>query len=66
VFDWPTNGKLEVSGLTNKVKKAYMLADKKRAKLPVNRQSKDKVVISVPSKAPNPINTVIVLQIEKK
>jgi len=66
VFDWPTNGRLEVSGLENKVKKAYLLADKKRAKLPVRRQGRDKVVITVPSRATDPVNTVIVLEINNK
>ncbi len=66
VFDWPTNGKLEVSGLINKVKKAYLLADKKRAKLPVTSTSKDKIVITVPSEAPDSVNTVIVLEIKNK
>jgi alpha-L-fucosidase len=66
VFDWPTNGKLEVPGLKSKVKKAYLLADKKRVKLPVRRQSKEKIVITAPSKAPDPVNTVIVLEIENK
>ncbi|MHC4206651.1 MAG: alpha-L-fucosidase, partial [Planctomycetota bacterium] len=66
VFDWPANGKLEVSGIKNKVKKAYLLADKERAKLPVEKQSGQKIIISVPSKAADPIDTVIVLQIENK
>jgi alpha-L-fucosidase len=66
VFDWPANGKLEVSGIKNKVKKAYLLTDKKQAKLSVTSTGAEKIVISVPSKAADPINTVIVLQIEKK
>ena len=66
VFDWPTDGKLEVSGLENKIKKACLLADKKRAKLPVTREAENKVVISVPIEAPDPINTVIVLEIKGK
>ena len=66
VFDWPANGKLEVAGLKNKIKKAYLLADKKRAKLLVTRESKEKVVITVPSKAVDPVNTVIVLEINNK
>ena len=66
VFDWPTNGKLVVSGLKNKVNKAYLLADKKQAKLLVTHESKEKVVITVPSKAADPVNTVIVLEIENK
>ena len=64
VFDWPTNGKLEVSGFKNKVKKAYLLADKKRATLSVRREDQDKVVFSVPSEAPDPINTVVVVEIK--
>jgi alpha-L-fucosidase len=66
VFDWPTNGKLEVPGLKNKVKKAYLLADEKRAKLLLTRTSAEKVVITVPSKAADPVNTVIVLEINNK
>jgi alpha-L-fucosidase len=66
VFDWPTNGKLEVPGLKNKVKKAYLLADKKRSELLVTHESREKIVITVPSKAPDPVNTVIVLQINYK
>ena len=66
VFDWPANGRLEVSGLKSKIKKAYLLADEKRAKLPLESQSDGKVVITVPSKAPDPVDTVIVLQINKK
>jgi len=64
VFDWPTNGRLEVSGLNNKVKKAYLLADKKRSKLSVRRESEDKLIISVPGEAPDAINTVVVLEIK--
>jgi len=63
VFDWPANGKLEVPGLKDHVRKAYLLADKKRAKLPVTR-SGDTLVVTVPEKAPDRINTVIVLEIK--
>jgi len=65
VFDWPANGKLEVSGIKNKVKKAYLLSDKKKAKLPIERQNNEKIVITVPSKAVDPVDTVIVLEIKK-
>ncbi|MHC4119353.1 MAG: alpha-L-fucosidase [Planctomycetota bacterium] len=64
VFDWPANGKLEVSGVEGKVGKAYLLA-KKRAKLRVTREG-DRVVIAVPDKAPDPINTIVVLNIKNK
>jgi len=64
VFDWPANGKLEVPGLKDQVRKAYLLADKKRAKLPVMRGGEDTVVVTVPEKAPDRINTVVVLEIK--
>jgi alpha-L-fucosidase len=66
VFDWPANGKLEVAGLKNEVQKAYLLADKKEAKLPVEPQGNEKVIVTVPSKAPDSVDTVIVLQINSK
>ena len=64
VFDWPANGKLEVPGLKDQVRKAYLLADKKRATLPVTRGGEDTVVVTVPEKSPDRINTVVVLEIK--
>ena len=66
VFDWPTNGSLEVTGLNKGIKKAYLLSDKRRAKLQIRRKTKDKIVIKVPRKAPDEINTVVVLEINDK
>ena len=66
VFDWPTNGRLEVPGLKNQVNKAYLLADKKRTKLSVRRELKDKIVVRIPREAPDAINTVVVLEIKDK
>jgi alpha-L-fucosidase len=65
VFDWPKDGRLQVPWLRSEVKKAYLLADKKRRTLPVDRLSVDQLVIGVPEKAPDAINTVVVLEIEK-
>ena len=62
VFDWPKNGKLEIPSLRNEVKKAYLLADKKR-ELAVTREDKNKVVIGLPDNAPDAIDTVVVLEI---
>jgi alpha-L-fucosidase len=64
VFDWPANGKLEVPGLKDQVRNAYLLADKKRAKLPVMRGGEDTVMVTVPEKVPDRINTVVVLEIK--
>jgi alpha-L-fucosidase len=66
VFDWPTNLKLEVPGLKNKVNKAYLLADKKRTKLTVRRELKDKIAVRIPREAPDAVNTVVVLEITDK
>jgi len=61
VFDWPSNGKLEVPGLKDQVRKAYLLADKKHARLPLTR-SENGVVVAVPANAPDTINSVVVLE----
>jgi alpha-L-fucosidase len=66
VFDWPTNGKLEVPGLKDEVRKAYLLADKKRARLAVARDDEDRIVVTVPGEAPDKIDTVVVLEIKNK
>jgi hypothetical protein len=62
VFDWPTNGKLEVTGLKNEVRKAYLLADPKQGKLKVSCEE-DGVVVSVPGSVVDPIDSVVVLEI---
>jgi alpha-L-fucosidase len=62
VFDWPGNGKLRVPGVKNEVKKAYLLAKKKDGKLTVERAG-DELIISVPSEAPDAINSIVVLEI---
>jgi alpha-L-fucosidase len=65
VFDWPKDGRLEVPGLKNKVGKVYLLADEERRSLPVNRLDENRLAVSVPEKAPDAIDTVVVLEIEK-
>jgi len=65
VFDWPEDGKLLVPNLRNKVKKAYLLADKECSELAVKRKGKGKI-ITIPKAAPDKINTVIVLEIKGK
>lgn len=61
VFDWPRKI-LEVPGLKNAVKEAYLLGDTGKSPLPVARQDDD-VLIRLPEKAPDTIDTVIVLKI---
>ena len=64
VFDWPQDSKIILPGLVNKTGKAWLLAESK-TKLKAKRVEGD-VVINVPSKAIDPVNTVIVLEIEGK
>ena len=63
VFDWPDHGKLIVPGLQNDVTKAYLLADAAQAELTTMRSQED-VVVSVPTKALNAVDTVVVLEID--
>jgi alpha-L-fucosidase len=63
VFDWPTEGKLTLPGILNNPKQAYLLADSKRTPLDVGR-NEDALVISVPAKAPDAINSVVVLDVD--
>ncbi|MBN2473628.1 MAG: alpha-L-fucosidase [Pirellulales bacterium] len=63
VFEWPTEGQLAVRGLGNSVNKAYLLADADRAALEV-AATDDSLSIRLPAKAPDPIDSVIVLEIE--
>ncbi len=63
VFDWPTDRKLAVPGLSNKARQAYLLADAAKTPLPVSREE-DALVIEVPWIAPQPFSSVVVLDIE--
>jgi alpha-L-fucosidase len=65
VFDWPVDGKLVVPGILNQAKQAYLLSDPRHASLAVSR-NEDAIVLSVPAKAPDAINSVIVLDVEGK
>jgi alpha-L-fucosidase len=60
LFKYP-NGSFELSKVTDKVKKAYMLADAKHASLKF-KQNGDTVAVTVPATAPNAIDSVLVLE----
>ncbi len=61
IFDYPANGELLVP-LGNKIKQAYLLASPAK-KLSVKSTGKS-AVIKIPLKAPDKINTVVVLEFE--
>jgi len=62
VFDWPKDRRLVVPGILNDARKAYLLADSRRHPLRVNRRD-DALVIGLPSAPPDPVNSIIVLEI---
>lgn len=62
IFAWPWEGKFNVYGVSKAVKRAYLLANPDDGELEFNQEGED-VVISVPEKAPDAIDTVVVLEI---
>ena len=62
VFKWPADGTLRVP-LANKPVKAWLLADADKKELPMER-SGDRILLKLPEKAPDPIASVVVLQVE--
>lgn len=64
VFDWPTNGILEVGGFLGKVKKAWLLSDKKQSALSYQRSDEMTIQINVPQQAPDLSNSVVVVEVD--
>lgn len=62
VFRWPANGKLYVGGLFSPVQKAYLLTDPTKKYLARSGSSSADYYIAVSEKAPDSINTVIVIE----
>jgi len=58
VFGWPWNGRFNVSGITETVKQVYLLSNGEKLDF---EQKKNMVTINVPDKAPDPVDTVLVL-----
>jgi alpha-L-fucosidase len=64
VFDWPGDRALLVAGLQSNIRKAYLLSDPKQSPLDVHRANADDVTIALPNAAPDPIDTVIVAEVD--
>ncbi len=62
VFDWPSDGKLLVPGLRNEVRGAKLLANGESLELSSDKKG---AVIQLKDKPVDPIDTVIVLTLEK-
>ena len=61
VFEWPSNGKLVVPGLKNKVVSASLLASKKPLKANLGSEG---ISVDLPSLAPDKIASVIKLEVK--
>lgn len=60
VFDWPTDGRLLVPGLKNRVASAMLLAT--GARIPAVATA-DGVVLTLPARTPDPISATVVLTV---
>jgi len=64
VFAWPNDGQLEVPVVESEIKEAYLLAEPERGRLPVESEG-GHTIIKLPLKVPDPIDTVVVVEIER-
>ena len=64
VFDWPKDGELNVPMPRNDVQKAYLIAHKERAELLLDSDDTGNLVVTVPRKVPDVIDTVVLLEME--
>jgi len=63
IFQWPTAQPFELPQLQSKVLDAYLLADPRREKLVVRQGDTPGVSITLPGKAPDPIASVVCLEL---
>lgn len=66
VFNWPKDGKLVVGGLKSDIKSAYFLADPSKKALSQKRLDPSAIEVSLPAKANDPSDVVIVLELKSK
>lgn len=62
VFDYPENGILRIPGLGSEPIRSFIISDPRQEELVVTRD-RDAISIQLPSVSPDPINTVIILDI---
>lgn len=65
IFDWPSDGRLLVPGLKNRLR-AYLLADYPQTQLKTENSDAGVVITGLPPTAPDPVATVIVLDFKGK
>jgi alpha-L-fucosidase len=65
IYRWPSDGKLVIGGLRSEIKKGWCLANKKTS-VKFNRLNADDYELTLPAKAPDNMNTVIALILDKQ
>ena len=63
VFDWPASMKLVIDNLINEPTKAYLLSDPQKKAIAYKKKGLS-LEISLPDKAPDALNSVVVLEIK--
>jgi alpha-L-fucosidase len=63
VFDWPADGRLVVDGLLNQPRAVYLLGDGRGLEFAAGLRATGRIEIKVPAKAPDAIDTVVVLDV---
>src|SRR5690348_5764283 len=65
IFSWPLDGRLYISGLESSIGKAYLLSDPKK-QFNFSKINGRDIIIQLPLKAIDPVNTVIVVNLRNK
>jgi alpha-L-fucosidase len=63
VFNWPQSGQLLVPGLKSTAQRAYLLTDPAKSALAM-QSGPEGLTLTVPSTAPDPVSSTIVLQVK--
>ena len=64
VFDWPVNGELKVPMPRSDVQNAYLFARMDRAELLLDSDDNGNLVVTVPRRVPDKVDTVVMLEME--
>jgi len=64
VFSWPSDGRLFLPGLANEVQRAYLLSDPSHTLQTSTSSDSPGVRVTVPPRAPDPIATVVVVELQ--
>ena len=65
VHKWPKNGKLIIGGLTSEIGNAWIISDPKKKEVSFSRLNDKDMLIYLPTKSPNEINTVIAFTLKE-